>query len=403
MTIPVASSSELRAISGARHWPEFHRRVIRGQATGQVLWQPRISAWWKDRRFFGEPLPEPYEHLSVPDMFRHLQCSARLYEFNRCFQHVEHPKVNVLKEDLGNNQTLTRIRTPKGEQTAVKEMRPTCRLPLHVKREIVTQEDLRVATWRAENAHYIFDRELYETILDEWGDLGLPTMYLPRVNIQDLYINTMGTEPAIFALHDWGVEQFRPYFDALDNLHDRLIDLLNSLPQFEIVNFGDNVHAGTLPPRWFEEFVLPVYIRRCDRLHAAGKFVHAHWDGDVRPLLPYVRQTGLDGIEAITPQPQGDVTLEEIKKALGDSLFLIDGIPAVYFDATYSVEVLQDAVRQIIRLFSPNLILGISDEVSSTADIERIRLVGNVVDEHNASLEDLVETMSPIDRGATCG
>ena len=38
----------------------------------------------------------------------------------------------------------------------------------------------------------------------------------------------------------------------------------------------------------------------------------------------------MDGIEAITPVPQGDVTLEEIKEGLGDEMYLIDGIPAIY-------------------------------------------------------------------------
>ena len=349
-----------------------------------MLWQPRISAWWKDKRFFGEPLPEPYERLSVPDMFRYLDCSARLYEFNECFRRVEHPAVRVSSEDLGSNQTLTRIKTPAGEQTAIKEARPTCRLPMHVKREIETREDLNVATWRAENAHYVFDRPTYDRLLAEWGDLGLPTMYLPRVNIQDLYINTMGIQEAILALHDWGKEKFRPYFRALDGLHERLIDLLNTLPQFEIINFGDNLHAGTLPPRWFEEYVLPAYQCRCHQLHAGGKFVHAHWDGDVPHLLHFARQTGLDGIEAITPQPQGDVTLEETKEALGDRIFLFDGIPAIYFNTTFDVGVLEESARRVLQLFAPRLVLGISDEISSTADIERIRLVGGIVDEYNA-------------------
>jgi hypothetical protein len=44
-------------------------------------------------------------------------------------------------------------------------------------------------------------------------------------------------------------------------------------------------------------------------------------------------------------------------------------------------------VHKLIDLFAPNLILGISDEISSTGDIERIRLVGRIVDEYNASLE----------------
>ena len=383
----IPSTEELRAHSQARDWPAFERRVIRQQAQGRVLWQPRILAWRDDKRYFGEPLPEPYEHLSPPDMFRYLDCSARLYEFNDCFRCVEHPAVKITRQELGGGRRLIRVQTPVGEQTEIVEQRPTCRLAIHVKRPIVTREDLRVATWRAENATYAFDRQVYKRLLAEWGDLGLPTMYLPRVNIQDLYINTMGTQAAIYALHDWGEDAFRPYFRALDGLHDRLIDLLNSLSEFEIVNFGDNLHAATLPPRWFEEFVLPAYQHRCDRLHVGGKFVHAHWDGSVRPLLSYARQTHLDGIEAITPLPQGDVTLEEVKEALGDRLFLIDGIPAVYFDPTYSLERLEQSAREIIDLFSPRLILGISDEISSHGDIERVRAVGRIVDEHNASLQ----------------
>lgn len=130
--------------------------------------------------------------------------------------------------------------------------------------------------------------------------------------------------------------------------------------------------------------MLPAYQHRCKRLHKAGKFVHAHWDGDTKPLLPFARTTGLDGIEAITPKPQGDVTLEEIKAGLGDDIFLLDGIPAVFFDATYPVSILEDCARRLIELFAPKLVLGISDEISSHGDIERIRIVGKIVDEYNA-------------------
>jgi hypothetical protein len=98
------------------------------------------------------------------------------------------------------------------------------------------------------------------------------------------------------------------------------------------------------------------------------------------------RDTGLDGIEAVTPAPQGDVNLEEVKAALGDEMFLIDGIPAIYFDRTFGEDVLADCTRRIIDLFAPRLVLGISDEISSTGDIERIRLVGRIVDDYNASV-----------------
>lgn len=174
------------------------------------------------------------------------------------------------------------------------------------------------------------------------------------------------------------------YFRALDESHARLIEVINASP-IEIINFGDNLHCGTLSPELYQRYVLPSYLRRSEQLHAGGKFVHSHWDGDTKSLLPFARTSGLDGIEAITPKPQGDVTLEEIKEALGDEIFLIDGLPAILFDELYPVSMLEEFTHRLIELFAPKLILGISDEISSTGDIERIRVVGSIVDDYNAS------------------
>jgi len=106
--------------------------------------------------------------------------------------------------------------------------------------------------------------------------------------------------------------------------------------------------------------------------------VHIHIDGAVRPLLPYLQDCAWDGIEALTPLPQGDVTLEAMKEAVGDRV-LLDGIPAVYFLSTYPLETLISCARRAVELFHPRLILGISDEIPPDGDIERVRLVGELV------------------------
>lgn len=150
---------------------------------------------------------------------------------------------------------------------------------------------------------------------------------------------------------------------------------------------SNDVHSGALSLKLFKKYHLPACQRRCERLHAAGKFVHSHWDGDCRPLLKHVTETGLDGIEAITTRPQGDVTIEEIKEALGDEVFLLDAIPAIYFDGTFSIETLVACTHELIDLFAPKLVLGISDEISSTGDLERIRIVGDIVEDTYSRFE----------------
>jgi hypothetical protein len=188
-----------------------------------------------------------------------------------------------------------------GTQLAVERRSPNNPHIIHLKWEVETEDELKVATWREAHAEWRWDQETYDALLADLGDLGAPTMFMPRMNVQDLCINRMGVERGVFALYDWQ-DTTEAYFRALRESHDRLIDVIGASP-VEIINFGENVHAGTLPPDLFERYHLPECQYRCERLHAAGKFVCSHWDGDCGPLLRYARETGLDGIEAITAVP----------------------------------------------------------------------------------------------------
>ena len=367
------------------HLSELHHQVAFGRAGGKIIWQPRIGCWYNDKLFAGEALPAPYEGMSRFEIYRSLGCSARLYEYNSCYVKVEHPGVRVSQRTLDETHQETVVETPVGTQTEVVRLTQSSARSIREKWFIETEDDFRVATWRAENTAWQWDQARFDQLQAEVGDLGAPTMYLPRMNIQDLYINSMGVAQAIYATYDWP-DAVAAYFRALDDCHDRMIDVINPSP-IDLICFGDNVHSGTLSPDLFRRYYLPSCQRRCERLHEGNKWVIAHWDGDTKPLLPHAHETGLDGIEAITPWPQGDVSLDEIKAGLGDDLFLVDGIPAIYFDETFSVETLVECTEQLIALFAPNLVLGISDEISSTGDIERVRIVGEIVDRYNAARE----------------
>jgi hypothetical protein len=365
-------------------YPQLHRDVVFGRASGRIIWQPRIGCWYDDKVFSGEGLPAPYTGLGIHGVYERLDCSARLYEFNSCFRRVEHPRVRVSSEELNGTDTVHTVHTPVGNQTIVTRSSPNSPHAITLKWEVTTDDELAVATWREENATWEWDSEQYDAWMAKVGRLGAPTMFMPRMNVQCLYIEKMGVENAVYALFG-DPEPVERFFVALEGSHDRLIDVINASP-IQIVNFGENIHAGILSPDLFLKYHLPACQRRCERLHAAGKFVTSHWDGDVKPLLPFARETGLDGIEAITPAPQGDVSLEEVREALGDEMFLLDGIPAVYFDETYPVETLVECSERIIELFAPRLVLGISDEISSTGDIERVKIVRDIVDGYNESV-----------------
>ena len=323
--------------------------------------------------------------MNIYEIYRSLGCSARLYEYNSCFRRIEHPSVHFTEREINATDTEYTIHTAVGNQTVINRKSVNSPHPITLKWEVDTLDELKVAAWREENVIWEWDQGQYEKLQGIIGDLGAPTMFMPRMNVQCLYIEKMGVEKGINALFNHP-QEIVCFFTALEESHLRLMDVINESP-IDIINFGENIHAGTLSPSLFLQYHLPECQRRCDKLHSAGKFVSSHWDGDTKPLLPFVKETGLDAVEAITPSPQGDVSLQEIKSFLGDDIFLIDGIPAIYFDETFSEHILIECTGQIIDMFAPKLILGISDEISSSGDIERIRLVGDIVDNYNSQFK----------------
>ena len=170
--------------------------VAFGRAGGRVIWQPRILAWFTDRNFRGEALPGKFKGLSEPEVYRELGCSNRVYDYNACFIKVDPP--GVLRQQVQLDATRTRhlVTTPVGTLTTVLQQPSTSWYHSVEKHWIESPDDMRVATWLADHSTWRWDQTAYDTVLAQWGRIGAPTMYLPRVNVQHLYLDMMGVEHA---------------------------------------------------------------------------------------------------------------------------------------------------------------------------------------------------------------
>ena len=296
-------------------WLPLNRQVIRRESNGKTIWQPRIGCWLDDREHDGRGLGEGYEGCNEVTLFERLNCSDRLYVFGRCIRTEYAPDVRVEERRLDALTTEKRILTPLGELKAVLKGNTSNYGVMPIKWLVETPEELEIMRHVEEGMTYAFDQAEYDKLYAERAHLGLPAIYLPRVSIQRLYLDLMGVENATYALYDFP-EQVEAYFETLEANQRKLLDVVADSP-FEWVNYGDNLHCGMLPPALFEKYVLPVYQRRNERLHRAGKFTFAHWDGDCKALLPYAPETGLDGIEAIKSRRrrQYDVRLRSAAEA----------------------------------------------------------------------------------------
>lgn len=361
---------------------DLNRDIIRKTAGGKTIWQPRINCWYDDRKYRNEELPGKYKGCDRKELYEKIGCSDRLYQFNQCLEVTYDSSVKSSSKQIGELLFENTIETPVGKVGSIVSGNTDNPGTMPKKWWIESEEDLKVFIYIEQATNYHFNLDTYNRLYKELGHLGLPTMFIPRVSIQKLYIELSGVEDAIYLLQDCE-DTVNAYFEALSENQEKMLKVCAQSP-IEWINYGDNLHSKLLPPELYLKYVLPEYEKRGDILHKAGKFVYSHWDGDVKELLPYARTSFLDGIEAITPVPQGDVTVQEVKNALGDDIFLVDGIASILFSDTFPIETLKEQTEQLLNLFEGQLILGISDEFPSDGLLERIEFVNDMVNDFNS-------------------
>ena len=344
--------------------------VLNRKNDGYVVWQPMLDHWYNVNKANGT-LPEHYRNMTLPQIYKDLGACSRPYlQFEPFVKMAEGPNVQVNHwEEPGRRFTewLTPIGSLSQEEIVTDYAHQLKVYP------IKTPDDMHIFEYILNERVYSVDMDGFLQADAEIEESTIPIYYLPRVNWQEIIIYLMGFEAAVYALVDYK-EEMESLIHALDRSDEVLCNELAKAP-FPAVNYGDNIHQDTLPEPWFREYVIPAYARRNEIFSASGIKTFSHWDGDVKRLLHLLPELGIDGVEAVTPKPQGDVTLQELREALPRNMILLDGIPMTSFLPHEPLEELDRLTDEVIDLFSPNLLLGISDQLSPTCDIERVRRV----------------------------
>jgi len=360
---------------------EMNLRVFQRKEIPYPLFQPRIESWYHWHKQF-DKLPEKYRDYTLLDLYDDVDISMRYVAY---YTNIPSPieaeynrDVKIKNIQKSSEEILTVIDTPYGE--LVRELKLTSDRNWRTsKPPIRTREDIKKAIWLFRNTSYHFLEDRFEEGVNFILDRGEPQFFLPRSPYQSLHVDSslMNLEALVYALEDY-TKDVEELMKAIDDSYDSLYEeIVKYKDKVRIVNFGENIDAYLLSPKYFEKYLIPFYEKRSNKLRNNGIYTHIHIDGHFRPILTYLKDLPFDGLEALTPLPQGDVSIEEMKEAIGDKI-LLDGIPAILFLPTYSREELYQCVEKLIKLFHPSLILGISDEIPEGVDeegIERVRWI----------------------------
>jgi len=288
------------------------------------------------------------------EIYDALGCSIRY----RAFAGIERFRIRddvVVIEEQHPNHTISIIRTPAGEiRTVYRDVWKNGRRVNHriEKFPVKTVKDLRVAIDLINRQQFRANLEAFQREEKAIGRRGEPTMFLSGSGFTELIKTWCGLPNTYYLLHDYSTE-VEAYLEACDRKDDRLINEALKLP-CRIFNLGDHANNEFTPPPILKKYMIPRWQRISDRLHSEGRFVHTHWDGNSRLILLFLRETRLDGVEALTPAPMGDMTLEEIKEAVEDKMVVLDLLPVIDFLPNYPLKELLEFSRRVIDMFAPD-------------------------------------------------
>ena len=176
-------------------------------------------------------------------------------------------------------------------------------------------EDFDTVCWIIDHLEVIprFDR-IRETEA-ELGDFGFVVPRIDRTPFQEMLVELLGEVSTFYALNDEPT-RVHALLEAIDNVRVSSADLLSGL-DFPYVEFADGITGHMTNPKLFAKYVIPQLQRYTEIYHSQGKKVGSHFDGDLKPLLGQLRDTGLDVIESVSPAPLTECTFDELWKSLG--------------------------------------------------------------------------------------
>lgn len=228
-------------------------------------------------------------------------------------QHRDVEYKEVTEERDGLQIRRQRMCTPVGD------IEQTFRGGWHERYYLETAEDYRIMAWVWRNTTVTPRYDAMNDAIVGLQPWDFAVSHVGRTPLQTILVDYVGLENFGVHLYEFA-DELRELYDALLGAFRRTVEIACGGPCTYLMCL-ENFTAETLGPRRYEEFLLPVYRECFADVHAAGKVVGVHYDGQTRVIQDLFRDSPVDLIESLTPPPEGDQTMAEARAAWPDKLF----------------------------------------------------------------------------------
>lgn len=197
-----------------------------------------------------------------------------------------------------------------------------------VKYPVENAEDLRILRESWEKAAY---EELpgteasYARLAQALGEDGIFAALVGPSPVQQLIEYDMGLERFYYLLQDCP-EAMRGLLDAMHSRRMQEYEICARRYPCRVVIPVENTSSSLTSPEVYRQFTLPQMVDFVEVMHRHGKLAVPHMCGRLKALLPAIRETRADGLNALTPPPVGDCPWEQAMDLFGDDALILGGI-----------------------------------------------------------------------------
>jgi hypothetical protein len=369
--------------------------IMNGKQPDRLPFITRLETWYKSHLRSGT-LPPEYSEMTLPEVHRALNVGQLKFivpfayrlkgvEVRVWFNDVQtHHEYEPVLENFPGMWDF--VPTDRPGTTNTELVTPVGKLRLQhrlAEENVLTGTDPYLREHLIKDAaddrtiEYILERlewvPRFGNYYEEQAHLGEDALVVPlllRIPFQQILLEYLGETPLFYTLHDQA-ERVRRLLYLLDQQMEELLHQISGL-QAPYVEFPDNLHGLMTNPKLFREFCLPAYQKYTEILHGQGKKVGSHTDGNVKPLLNLLADSGLDVCESFSPYPLSECLFEEAWKAWASGPVIWGGIPSTLLEERTSPEEFSTILEELFLTIDRPMIFGIVDLFMRHNSIERV-------------------------------
>lgn len=268
--------------------------------------------------------------------------------------------------------------TPKGDLIQRQQRDEIAKTTYTVQHKIRGPESFAAYHAMLEDQRFEPDYDRAEQTIDQVGDTGLATIDAPATPLMSLIMWEMGIEQTLTAIFEHEAEMA----ELMQHMHQKNLEYyqIAAAGPGEVIRPMEDTSSMITGPEVYAKYCvgyLNDYARIC---HEHDKKFIVHMCGHLNRMLEVIKEVNLDGVEAVTPPPTGDVHPANIRDVLGDIVILGGVDPTRY--ALYDAEQMYREVRETLLSMKGDrrFILG-HEEIPVAAKVDTVMAVGRLIAE----------------------